>query len=333
MQIQSELKALQDYWGCVPMQYYTHDFYRQDCGFSLDEMKKFIPGYYFYYVIFPQYDDVKRIIPLIENKISMNQLFLDIGLPNVHIILKKQASVISTFDGAVLEQLDINNILTNIRSKKLFIKPVCGRGGKGILIAKRQSSGQYLVKDVVVDYDFINALSGDFIFEAFIQQSDFLMQVYPHSVNTLRAITKREQNGDVSLVGVTLRMGIAGSEIDNGSAGGIAIGIDVNTGTPLRAYASYEFGMEKFYAHPDSGFSFTSLKIPNWTTTRSSIVEAAIALVDINLVGWDIAITDNGIVVIEVNTLFGLDHMQSALGGLDDSFVSGNPKDQLYRYD
>ena len=330
-QIQAELKALQEYWGCIPMQYYTHDFYSQDCDCSIEDMKKYIPGYYFYYVIFPQYDDVKKITRLIENKISMNVLFLKLGLPQPDIIFIKQSSVVSTFGGFVLGQSDIASILNSCNSKKLFIKPVCGRGGKGILIAKRQLSGHFTVNNNLVDAEFIKSLSGDFVFEAFIQQSDFLMQVYPHSVNTLRAVTKRDITGTVSLIGVTLRMGIAGSEIDNGSAGGISIGLDIESGLPLRPYASYEFGMQRFYTHPDSGFCFAALKIPNWSAVKTSIIESATALDHINLVGWDIAITDAGIVIIEVNTMFGLDHMQSAMGGLESFFVSGNPKEQLYQ--
>jgi len=68
--IKNELKQLRDYWSCIPTQYYTHDFYSLDCDLTMEEMKKYIPSYYFYKVIFPQYDNVKAVIHLLKIKLQ-----------------------------------------------------------------------------------------------------------------------------------------------------------------------------------------------------------------------------------------------------------------------
>ena len=50
---------------------------------------------------------------------------------------------------------------------------------------------------------------------------------------------------------------------------------------------------------------------------------------EINLAGWDIAITDDGPLVIETNIQFGLDHTQSGVGGLKKHFIDGSPLELL----
>ncbi|MDX1726590.1 MAG: sugar-transfer associated ATP-grasp domain-containing protein, partial [Pseudoalteromonas tetraodonis] len=165
------------------------------------------------------------------------------------------------------------------------------------------------------------------------EQHSYLNSIYPNSVNTLRAITVRNNNGTVDFIAATLRMGVGGNQVDNSSAGGLLIGIDLNTGMSLKPYATYEYGIEKFDKHPDTGFNFFELRIPNWENNKKEIINAAKKLTQLNLVGWDIAITQKGIIIIEANTLFGLDHTQAGIGGMKDFFVKNDPKNLKNIYD
>ncbi|ATD02914.1 hypothetical protein PTET_a1464 [Pseudoalteromonas tetraodonis] len=323
--IKNELKQLRDYWSCIPTQYYTHDFYSLDCDLTMEEMKKYIPSYYFYKVIFPQYDNVKAVIPLIENKITMNQLFSRIGLQQSNIVVVKRNEKLTSFNNKNLTTESIDELFKNLTCSKLFIKPVMGRGGKGIIIAKRVSES-YEYNEEKITYNYLQALKGDYVVESAIEQHSYLNSIYPNSVNTLRAITVRNNNGTVDFIAATLRMGVGGNQVDNSSAGGLLIGIDLNTGMGLKPYATYEYGIEKFEKHPDTGFSFFDLRIPNWECTKNEIISAAKKLTQLNLVGWDIAITQKEIVIIEANTLFGLDHTQAGIGGMKDFFVNNDPK-------
>ena len=323
--IKREIQVLKSYWGYIPNQYYAHDFYSRNCKLSLEDMKKYIPPYYFYKIIFPQYDDVKKILPLVENKIEMNNLFKEVGLEQSSVFLVKEGTSITNFMGDIQEEREVTDTLSSLSNDKIFIKPVSGRGGKGILIAKKTEQG-YELPETKVTYDFLKALTGDYVIEKSIEQLPYLNSVYPHSVNTIRAITCRDKDGHVSFIAATLRMGVGGSEIDNSSAGGILIGINLDNGKALKPYATYEYGLEQFPKHPDSGFDFSKLQLPNWAMVKADIEASAIKMTQINLAGWDIAITEQGIVVIEVNTLFGLDHTQAGVGGLKDFFVDGLPK-------
>jgi hypothetical protein len=319
------MAELKGYWGYIPSQYYTHDFYSLDCKLSIEEMKEYIPAYYFYKIIFPEFDDVKKILPLVENKIEMNNLFKEIGLEQSSVFLVKKDNLITTFLGEIQNEKEVSAKLLSLPNQKIFIKPVSGRGGKGILIAKKCNQG-YELSGEYVTYDFLQKLPGDYVIEKSIEQLPYFNSVYPHSVNTIRAITSRDKKGHVKFIAATLRMGVGGSEIDNSSAGGIIVGINLENGKCMKPFATYEYGLEQFPVHPDSGFDFSSLQIPNWKMVREEIEACAVKLTQINLAGWDIAVTEHGVVIIEVNTLFGLDHTQAGVGGLKEFFVEGLPE-------
>jgi hypothetical protein len=315
-----ELQELRRFWGCLPMQYYTQDLYRDDCGLLLDEMKSYIPGYYFYYIIYPTYDDVKLAKRALDNKILSYFTFKGMGFPTATLVAIKKDKHIFSPSGALLCEAAVSAI-NDIAVSKLFIKPVAGKGGVGILIAKK-SDGTFKIKNVKFDLDYLKGLNGDYIVEAQVLQSDYLNEIYPHSVNTLRAVTQRNSDGVVSLIAVILRMGIDGSEVDNSHLGGLLIGVDLLTGKVVRDYASYEYGPERYYQHPDTGYDFSNLRISNWSEISATIIKNAEGMILHNLIGWDIALTDQGPIVIEANTMFGMDCLQSGVGGLRRHFFN-----------
>ncbi|RYU46112.1 hypothetical protein ERW49_10610 [Aliivibrio finisterrensis] len=329
----SERKELQNYWGCIPTQYYTHDFYLTQNTLDNEEIKKYIPSYYFYKIIVPQYDNVKSVIPIVEHKIKMIQYFKKIGLKHSNVIITKNKNNLVCIDNHHLSKESIEKIISDLTCNRLFIKPALGRGGKGIIIAKKKPDGFYFNQHLI-NYDYLLSLKGDYVIETEIKQHPYITSIYNHSVNTIRAITVRHDNGKIEFIAATLRMGIGGKEVDNGSLGGIMIGIDLSNGQSLRSYATHSVGTTKYKNHPDSGFDFSTLQIPNWRQIKKDIIDSANKLDLLNLAGWDIAITDSGINIIEVNTLFGIDLTQTSVGGIRDFFLQGDPKNHqnIYNY-
>lgn len=323
--IRFETKELWKYWGVFPIQYYTHDFYSKFCLLKLDEMKEYMPSYYFYKIVYPYYDDIGKTTLMLENKTSMKRLFEGVDIPTSRTIFTKLNNIFLSNDNVnAVGDMEINFLIKHCSAKRIFIKPTDGRGGKGIIIAEKIGIS-YFFEENIIDYKFLLDLDGDYVVEEGIEQHAEISKVYEQSVNTLRAVTIRKKNNQVELIAVTLRMGINGRKIDNGSAGGILIGIDLMSGGPLKPYATYEYGEEKFIHHPDSGFIFSELNIPNWIDIKSGIIDSARKLENANLIGWDVAITNEGFLMIEANTLLGLDHTQSGVGGLRDHFIVGEP--------
>lgn len=326
--IMREKRELRKYWGCVPMQYYTHDFYLRDCPLTIDQMKDFIPGYFFYKVLYPKYDNIKKAASILSDKIVMSSVFKGLSIPSSNVAFYIiEGRVLK--DGIVINiESEFYSMLDGLGVEKVFIKPADGEGGKGILIARKDAAGCFCCDGVKLNIKFLTKLTGDYLVEPCIKQIDYLNTIYSNSVNTLRVITKRSGDG-VSIVAITLRMGNSGREIDNGSAGGFLIGIDPATGKSIHPYASYEYGAERIYTHPDSGFKFSELQIPNWDRYINQIESVSNNMFFINLIGWDVALTKEGILCIEANTLFGIDHTQSGVGGIKDLLMDEEP-DRYY---
>ncbi len=329
--IRKEFAELKKYWGVIPDYYISLNFYEKNCSLSLDDMKEYIPSYYFYYVICPIYDDTDAVTPLVENKIRAQKLFLENDIPvapSIEVGLGKCNELAS---GEELDDEQLTHWLNSSEIDKLFIKPVSGRGGRGILVATRRN-GEFYVDNQVVNYAFLTNLPGSYIAEYGIIQSDYISAVYSKSVNTLRVITKKDPNtNQVTILSVILRIGLAGAEVDNGSQGGIMLALDCETGQPIYGVAMVDYGHQKLPLHPDSGYPFSEFFLRDWPNFRKNIISIAERFTTLNLAGWDFAITDNGPVVIEVNTFFGIDHAQAGGGGFKEHFVEGNPKLMLKR--
>ncbi len=140
--------------------------------------------------------------------------------------------------------------------------------------------------------------SGKTVCEELIPPHPSLARLNPTSLNTVRVVTVLEGE-DVRLFYPFLRVGRYGSIVDNGGAGGILIPIDPETGR-LSPVGRDEAG--RYYAeHPDSHVRFRGTVLPDW----DEAVRLAEALARVRprnrLIGWDIAATPDGWVMVEAN--------------------------------
>jgi hypothetical protein len=72
--------------------------------------------------------------------------------------------------------------------------------------------------------------------------------------------------------------------------------------------------------HPDTGAPLLGVKLPDWSSLVSVGVEGARALPGLRWQSWDIALTRNGPVILEMNAYADVDLVQYAYGsGLDDA--------------
>lgn len=137
-----------------------------------------------------------------------------------------------------------------------------------------------------------------YLLEAFIQQHPVLAAPNPSSVNTIRVVTARK--GDcVMIVGAGLRCGGDGSFVDNLHNGGVAYPIHLETGVVSGPGVDYR-AEHTYIHHPSTGHIMPGLKIPHWDTLLSTVQEAAM-LSPLGYLGWDVAVTETGVDIIEAN--------------------------------
>jgi hypothetical protein len=147
-----------------------------------------------------------------------------------------------------------------------------------------------------------------------IVQHEAMARLHPSSLNTVRFITVRVQ-GRAQLFSLPLlRTGVAGSVIDNGNQGGIQLFADPATGV-LRD-PGYKLRGGTFTRHPDTGVEFAGFRIPDYHAAVELVRRVHDDLPGLHSVGWDVAFTAAGPLVLEGNS----DWSAALRIGLDPTF-------------
>ena len=119
------------------------------------------------------------------------------------------------------------------------------------------------------------------------------------SVNTIRVNSLLDKEGNVHLFKAVLRVGIGDSVVDNYNAGGVEYPIDIETGI-ISSLGFHDNKLQCIY-HPLSDKIMPGFNIPYWDKVVFCITEASKQLPLCRFVGWDIAITKDGVELIEGN--------------------------------
>ena len=173
-----------------------------------------------------------------------------------------------------------------------------------VFLAKADISTQgqniFLYRSDELDADtFLSEYAGkSFVLEAFIRQHPAMSSLNPSSVNTVRVVTAHYK-GRTLIVGAGLRVGGAGEFVDNYHHGGLAFPIDLETGIVNGAGRNYEG--ECVLRHPATGRIVLGFEIPHWDELLRAASEAAGLMPRTGYLGWDVAVTEDGIEFIESN--------------------------------
>ena len=128
-------------------------------------------------------------------------------------------------------------------------------------------------------------------------------------LSTLRVITTLEHPGGTPRVTrVALRVGRAGRLTDNAAGGGLWAAVDVATGRAGSALRRATFLLRRDGApvrdlvHPDSGKAFSAVTVPCLAEAQELALKAHASLAPEALtLGWDVALTARGPLLLEVN--------------------------------
>ena len=141
------------------------------------------------------------------------------------------------------------------------------------------------------------------VFESVLHQTKQLSTFNESSVNTVRFMTTLWPDGSARVIATWFKVGRAGKCVDNaGSGGNIDAAVNLETG---EIYNVVQFdGWRKAKAidrHPDSGSLLNGVVIDHWEEIKAEVIRFQQAFPYCKAAGWDIAITDEGPVIIEVN--------------------------------
>ena len=192
----------------------------------------------------------------------------------------------------------------------LFFRPPSEYGGKGVFKLTRTGLKNEL------DVRFDSLINGYYVHTKIIEQHKEINKIHDKSVNTLRIISLITSENHPEIISVFMRFGVGDSVIDNASSGGFFVGVNIDEGT-LKDTGHYlsQYGGAKIKKHPDSGFIFEGFKVPYFKEACEEVLKG-IMVIPNRFIGWDVAITPNGPIIVEANSNPHLQISNIANGGL-----------------
>lgn len=196
------------------------------------------------------------------------------------------------------EKAELEKFLKN--NPEFMLKPFDGLGGHGV---------KKMTADEVASLDgFYKMLQDERLFvEGYVKQNSEINKLCSASVNTIRVMTFG-YNGKSTILYAAMRIGNGVNHCDNFHQGGMGCSLDIETG---KLYGNaVDKDLNVFESHPVSGVKFDGFQIPNWEKAKQMVLEAALVHDKIHVVGWDVAITEDGATFIEGNRRPGFDLVQ-----------------------
>ncbi len=186
--------------------------------------------------------------------------------------------------------------------KKIFAKPKDSCSGQGIY------KGFDLEKeDLKKLHEFLK--ENDLFVEDLIVQNETMSTLNPTSINTVRVCTVLDDKDEAHVMYCILRMGIEGMSVDNVGSGGIYTLLSAEGKIENPCWSDKT--LTTYTKHPSSGMELKGFAVPYFKEALEICKKAAKVEKHIRYVGWDIAISKNGPLIVEGNDLPGYDMPQN----------------------
>jgi len=278
------IKEAQKRTGCTHKEYYIYRFYE----LSREEQEKVFVAEYSKKLI-EKYDIESTLMGTLTDKGRTNNYFSEyLGRPwcvNNNVSFEEFKEIFSDIE-------------------RIIYKPVDGNRGKGI-------KAFYISDDSIKDvYEELTGYP-EGVVEAFVIQHPELSRLSPDSINTIRIVSLSSNkksvadNGDnLDIAYAALRIGRNNSVVDNFHSGGMVAAIDMETGKLVTDAADMKGNV--FAKHPDTGTQIKGFEIPYFNEAIDMVKEAIRKNKIEGYLGWDVAISETGPVLIEVNARPGV---------------------------
>lgn len=153
--------------------------------------------------------------------------------------------------------------------------------------------------------------------EEFLTQHPEMSRLYPEAVNTMRIVTYVDPTKKVHVLARVLKMGNGGN-IDNYSGGGMYTMMDEH-GHAL--HAAYDGNGTVFEIHPATKVRIADFQVPMFDEVIEFAKKLAVRVPEMPYIGWDIALTPEGPVVIEGNHNTGVFQTRPAVTGTKEGLL------------
>jgi|GEM_PF-516693 len=223
------------------------------------------------------------------NKIAFHNICADHGLPHPPIFA-------AAMDGKA-KIYDIPG------AGQFALKPAGGEGGRGFMLLDfdpadsddPETALQKLIQNQIKNQ------KGCWIAQPKLKTHPTLLPLAQSALITARLTTMLNETGQPEIVTSVLRFPASpDSVVDNIKSGGLMAFIDLETGTLDRACVGR--GLGEVTRHPVSDVVIEDIEIPDFAAAKRLVTRAHdVAFSAYNLVGWDVALAEDGPILLEGN--------------------------------
>lgn len=146
-----------------------------------------------------------------------------------------------------------------------------------------------------------------YLFQKPIPTDSRLVEKLGKTVSSLRMIVLCDEDEGPVLHRCFWKLPTAANSHDNyngGKTGNLAAAIDHDSGLITRVINGTGLDLVEIERHPDTGVNMKTLAVPDWQKVRQFTFDAALSLPKLRFQQWDIALSNDGPLALEVN-LFG----------------------------
>ena len=232
---------------------------------------------------------------------------LDLPCPQWYAILFQNQTGISFINSSLIKKGEIIEFIREDLPNEFVVKPCRGWGGESINFYTKTKGGIIdgcgnlrTVQDIYED--IVNNKYRSFIIQERLRNHSDLIKIYPsENLHTIRIISLIDSSGQFKILHAHLNVA---TEQDMASQlSSLKFSISINDGRlDYGIHINKSIGgFERITVNPATGQQFDKLKIPFWGEISALVEEGAFKLLPLRTLGWDIAISDNGVQILETN--------------------------------
>ena len=181
--------------------------------------------------------------------------------------------------------------------------------------------GSKVALDTFID-DVTTHYAGGYLLQKRLSPHAEIRAICGDRLATVRLVTINAKTGP-EILRTCWKIPAGANAADNFWRAGNLLGtLDVDSGRVVRVIRGAGMDQVSLEAHPDTGTQMVGFDMPMWAEAKALVLAGAGIFPSMGMIGWDIAITDAGPVIVEPNETpdHGLPQIADRRGMLDDRF-------------
>lgn len=286
--------------------YYRFEFYKPGKGWEEKSRYVALAGSRYW----PFENNAFKFTATLSNKYIQKHLLLGFGLPTPRLIT-------TLGQGLALQDEDEFRAFLRGLDRDVVIKSISSAGGSSIRLVGVHDGQLHAAGVPCAPEDLWRELRGQlargYLIEERVRNSGVLARLNPGCLNTFRVVTLKTKDGRWHCAAVALKIGAPGAVADNNAQGGIQVNLDARG----RPYHAYDFATSTSVTHhPANGINLLELEPDGFDAVVALALEASRKFGFFGTIGWDIAQTTDGPMIIEGNIVWGCSSLQRGRPGI-----------------